>query len=177
MPLPIDGDEEGRRTLKLVESGNANAIEVLGQCYSVGRWGMPLDLMKANELYLKAGERGCAGGYFNLGRSYLYGHGVDDDWKKARYYFEMGAMNGNIEARHMLGIIEETVGNNNRAIKHFIIAARAGLEESLEEVKTRYMEGLVTKDEYANTLRMYQKRQDETKSDARDRVVELGLTT
>ena len=54
-------------------------------------------------------------------------------------------------------------------MKHLIIAARAGYKESLDQVKTRYIEGLVTKDEYANTLRMYQKRQDEMKSDARDK--------
>jgi len=169
MPLPVDNDEEGRRTLKLDESGNAYALVVLGECYSDGRWGMPQDRTKAIELFRKAIELGCDGGFYSLGRSYALGYGVDEDMKKGVHYLEQAAMNGHIEARHMLGIIEETVGNDNRASLHFIIAARAGYKDSLDQVKTRYIEGLVTKDEYANTLRMYQKRQDEMKSDARDK--------
>ena len=54
-------------------------------------------------------------------------------------------------------------------MKHFILAARAGDKDSLDVVKKRFMEGFVTKDEYANTLRAYQSRQDEMKSDERDK--------
>ena len=54
-------------------------------------------------------------------------------------------------------------------MKHFQIAARAGYQPSLDLVKEGYMAGHVTKDQYANTLREYQKSQDETKSDARDK--------
>ena len=176
MPVPIDGDEEGRRTVKLVQSGNVNAINVLGQCYSDGSWGMPLDFTKANELYLKAGDHGCAGGHYNLSVSYLHGYGVDQDIKKAKHYFELAAINGYKEARQALGIIEESVGSDKRATRHFIIGARAGHEKSLDEVKARYLEGLVAKEEYANTLREYQKRQDEMKSDARDKAAESNIS-
>ena len=168
MPVPIDNYEEGRRTLKLVESGNGKAISVLGQCYSDGSWGMPLNFTKANELYLKAGKLGCGGGHYNLGVSYLYGRGVDEDRKKAKYYFELAAINGYKEARQALVVLENDAGNYDRASKHSIIAARAGYKDSLEKVKTMYMKGLVSKDEYADTLRMYKKRQDEMKSDARE---------
>ena len=34
---------------------------------------VPQDWSKANELYLKAGELGCADAYFNLGNSYQWG--------------------------------------------------------------------------------------------------------
>ena len=38
------------------------------------------------------------------------------------------------------------------------------------------MEGMITKDEYENTLRLYQARQDEMKSDARDKArVSTGI--
>ena len=53
--------------------------------------------------------------------------------------------------------------------KHFIIAANAGYKKSLDKVKGGYMKGCVTKDEYANTLRAYQSREDEMKSDERDK--------
>ena len=38
-----------------------------------------------------------------------------------------------------------------------------------DKVKEGFMDGMVTKDEYANTLRAYQSRQDEMKSDDRDK--------
>ena len=47
------------------------------------------DWAKANELWLKAGELGCAEAYFNLGNTYDNGRGVDVDEEKAHYYFEL----------------------------------------------------------------------------------------
>ena len=43
-----------------------------------------------------------------------------------------------------------------------------------DAVKDGFMKGYVTKDEYANTLRAYQKIQDEMKSDQRDKAEEEG---
>ena len=91
------------------------------------------------------------------------------DKKKAKYYYELAAMNGHVKARHNLGIVEGTAGNYRRAMKHFILAAKAGFKKSLDCVKQGYMKGDVTKDEYANTLRAYQQQHDEMKSDDRDR--------
>ena len=54
-------------------------------------------------------------------------------------------------------------------MKHFILSARAGDKQSLDYVKDGFMDGIVTKDEYANTLRAHQERHDEMKSDGRDR--------
>ena len=164
---PAKSDEENvKRVNKLMEKGNADAFNQLGGYYGQGIMGMPQDWAKANELYLKAGELGCAGAYFNLGNSYSVGRGVEIDMKKAMHYFELAAIKGNVQARNNLGA---QAGNNHRATKHFIIAAKAGFKLSLENVKRGFMHGYVTKDEYANALREYQKSQDEMKSDARDK--------
>ena len=124
-------------------------------------------------MFLKAGELGCATGYFNLGTNYDNGRGVEIDKKKAMYYYELAAMNGHVMARHNLGMTEGRAGNIQRAMKHLIIAARAGDKLSLDAVKKGYMYGSVTKEEYANTLRGYQQSQDEMKSEARDRAAEI----
>ena len=58
-------------------------------------------------------------------------------------------------------------------MKHFILAARVGYGVALDNVKKGFMNGFVTKDDYANTLRAYQKRQDDIKSDARDKAKEF----
>ena len=103
--------------------------------YNNGRRGMSQDYHKANELYLKVGELGCADAYFNLGNSYALGRGVEVDVKKAKHYHELAAIKGNVNARHNLGSFEYEAGNIQRAKKHMIIAARAGEKDSLDCIK------------------------------------------
>ena len=105
---------------------------------------MPQDLAKANEFYLKAGELGCAEAY---PRSYYDGRAVEVDKKKAKYYYELAAINGDIKARHNLGCMEGTAGNYHRAFKHLILAAKAGDKDSLDKVKEGFTEGFVTKED------------------------------
>ena len=152
----------------LMEKGNAMAFFESGCYYARGTNGMRQDWVKANELWLKAGELGCAQAYFNLGSSYYHGMGVEIDKKKAEHYWEPAAMNGDVYARHNLGALEGKAGNHERAMKHFMVAARAGDNKSLDKVKQGFMRGFVTKDEYGNALRAYQERQDEMKSDTRE---------
>ena len=157
------------RLKKLMNKGNANAFNYFGNWYDDGEMGLPLDHQKACELYLKAGELGSVEGYCNLGCAYRDGRGLARDVNKAKYYWELAAMGGDIHARYNLGNTEGRAGNIQRAYQHFIIAAKAGDKESLDNVKVGYMEGYITKEHYANTLRAYQKSQDEMKSDARDK--------
>ena len=170
-PVANSDKEMVKRYEKLMDKGNAYAINQLAGCYKDGTMGMPQNRAKANELYLKAGELGCAEAYFNLGYSYNYGEGVEIDTKKAMHYWELAAMNGSVNARHNLGYAEGQAGNHERAKKHFILAAKAGDKLSLDAVKEEFMDGIVTKDEYANTLRAYHERQLEMKSDTRDKAL------
>ena len=176
-PRPTSEEDEVNRLKKLVDAGNADACYHLAGYYEDGHHllDMPQDYETANKLHLRAGELGCSMAYFNLGNSYHAGEGVTVDKKKAKHYWELAAMNGNVAARHNLGCGEMMAGNHERAYKHFILAARSGDEESLNNVKNGFMEGIITKDEYANTLRAYQKIQDEMKSDMRDKAVALGV--
>jgi hypothetical protein len=164
---------EAERLNKLVESSNAGACNQLAVLYSNeefgGQMGVPQDYVRANELYLRAGELGCAVAYFNVGNSYRLGRGVDINMKKAREYYELAAMGGCASARHILACFEGQVGNEQRAYKHIIIAAKSGHDSSLNKVKEGFVEGLIAKDEYAQTLRDYQKRKDEMKSEMRDK--------
>ena len=162
-------EEEVRRNNLLMEKGNADAFNQLAGYYFEGCYGLPRDMAKANELWLKAGELGCASAYFNLGNAYDNGRGVEVDEEKAKHYYKLAAMNGSVNARHNLGCVEEDAGNPQRACKHFVLAARAGYKQSLDAVKEGYKDGDVTKDEYANTLRAYQKSQYEMKSEMRDK--------
>ena len=168
-PPAISPDEEVGRVKKLMEKGNTYAFNQLASYYADGTYGMPQDWEKANELYRKAGELGYAGAYFNLGNSYFAGRGVEIDKKKAKHYYELAAMKGDVDARAKLGVIEYQSGNHHRAFKHLLISARAGDKLSLDTIKEGYMAGHVTKEDYSKTLREYQKSQDEMKSDMRDK--------
>ena len=83
-PNPTSEEDEVKRTKKLVEAKNAHAIFVLGGWHDHGDV-VPQDHRMANELYLRAGELGCADAYCNLGNSYLIGEGVEVDMKKAKH--------------------------------------------------------------------------------------------
>ena len=168
-PVATSEEEDIKRTKKLLKASSAQASFILGGYYEDGEMGFPQDISKANELYLKAGELGCHEAYYNLGILYDHGRGVEVDKKKAKHFYELAAMNGNVNARHNLGCAEVDACNFHRACKHFILAARAGHKKSLDAVKEGFMDGIVKKDEYANTMRAYQQRHDEMKSDMRDK--------
>ena len=100
--------------------------------------------------------------------------GVVANKKKAKHYWELAAMNGSLSARCNLGLLEEGAGNHQRALKHFIISAWVGDNESLDKVKQGFRSGFVTKDEYAGTLRAYHESQTEMKSEARDKAAAVA---
>ena len=173
-PPPRSDDDIVKRLKKLMDKGDGEAFNTLGLAFQRGEYGLAQDHQKANELYLKAGELGCSSAYYNLGNSYRLGRGVERVMKKAGYYFELAAMMGSVMARHNLGGNEYEAGNLQKAMKHCMIAAKAGEEDSLNIVKKGFMAGLVTKDEYADTLRSHHERQNEMRSDEREEAEEAA---
>ena len=172
-PPHSSDEEEIERLAKLMDNDNAVAFVVQGVYYADGTCGLQQDMVKANELWRKAGELGCAEAYSRLGYSFSNGMGVEVDKKKAVHYYELAAIKGDVLARHNLGCMEGQAGNSHRLMKHLMLAARSGYTPSLDGVTKGFTRaGYVTKEEYANTLREYQKRMDEMKSDTRDTAAE-----
>ena len=93
---------------------------------------------------------------------------MERDLKKATYYSELAAMGGEVMARHNLGTDEAYAGNMNRAMKHFMIAAGAGYDDSLKAIRECFMSGIATKDDFEKALRAHKEAADEMKSDQRD---------
>jgi len=170
-PRASSGEEIIKRFKELMDKSNGDSFNALGSLYRRGYCGLAQDYRKANELYLKAGELGCANAYYNLGINYENGDGVEIDTNKTQHYWELAAMKGDVLARYNLGHMEHRAGNHQRAMKHFILAANAGFKLSLDIVMAWYKQGFVTKEEYASTLRLYHERQKEMKSDERDKAV------
>ena len=95
---------------------------------------------------------------------YQYGMVVNEDQKKQVYHLEEAAIGGHCGARHKLGSLERENGTYERAVKHYIIAAKMGDNDSLEMLKNMYREGLVSKENLASALRGHQTAVDATKS-------------
>ena len=126
-------------------------------------------IMKASELFIRAGDLGSVKAYCCVGAAYENGNGVEIDTKKADHYYKLAAIGGNIYARHNLGAVEEDAGNINRALKHYMISAGGGHKQSVTNIRQLYTNGHATKDNYAKALQAYQKYLDEIKSKQRDK--------
>ena len=170
-PNPRTDKENIDRLNRCVERDNAYSMLQLGDHYSKGSKGLQKDLTKAMDLFLEAGKLGCAAAYDRVGHLYRDGECVEKDMKKAKYYYELGAIGGSISARHNLACFDFLKRNFSRAYKHYLISAKAGYEPSLKAVKSGYIKGHVSKDAFAETLRAYQKQHDETKSATREKAV------
>ena len=147
----------------------AGAFHVMGGFYMKGEKGFPRDLAKAREMFLKAGELGCSDAYGALADSYKVINAEEEDvLEKRRHYFELAAIRDCIPARHSLGCLDLEAGDYQRAYKHFVICAKAGLEISLTAIRKGYAEGYIAKDEYSEILRAYQEKNEDMKSEMRD---------
>ena len=87
--------------------------------------------------------------------------------KRTLHYYEIAAKGGHDQARANLGVLNWNLDNTEVAIKHYMIAAAQGNDHALNGIKEGYMEGNVTKDDFAKALRDHKSAQDEMKSDQR----------
>uniref|UniRef100_A0A7S2P3K3 Uncharacterized protein n=1 Tax=Skeletonema marinoi TaxID=267567 RepID=A0A7S2P3K3_9STRA len=130
------------------------------------------DYSGAFEYWIKAAGLGEVGAHFELSCLYRDGQGVEKDRKKQMYHLEEAAIGGDPVARNNLGCVlgrsfwdADSMG---RAVKHFIIAANLGDDESIQQLKKCYKYGDVSKDDFAAALRAHQAAVDATKSPQRE---------
>lgn len=159
-------EEENVLFNKRVEANDPAALRQMGTTY-----GAQGNFEKTIECLTKAAKLGHdAEAHYQLGM--MYGGRLHmskgKDKKKERYHLEEAAIAGHPEARMQLGIVEVENRRMERAVKHFIIAASSGENESMKMVKQGYAAGIVTKEEFAAALRSHQAALDATKSPQRD---------
>ncbi len=126
------------------------------------------NLVSAFECYTKAAELGNAYAHFRLARMYNKGHGVEKDLGKEIYHTEEAAIGGHPDARFNLGAHEWNKYNPERAVKHWIIAANHGHDNSIKKLMDAFKLGFVEKDVLAAALRAHQAAVDATKSPQRE---------
>ena len=128
------------------------------------------DYQRAFEYYAKAAALGDAHAHWRVALLYHEGKGVEKDMGREMYHTEEAAIGGHPDARYNLGVDEMNKGNFERAVKHYIIAAKQGEEDSTKMLMKLYKKGYVGKEDLAATLRAHQAYLDAAKSPQRDAV-------
>ncbi len=166
-PMSSSDEEYKKRMMKRIKANDSAAMIEMGvKLYHEG------DYDGALEYYTKAAELGDADAYCQLGFMYYEGDGVEEDEVKAVYHLEKASIGGHPHARHNLGCIEWGNGNMKRSVKHLIIAANLGCDESMKALWRHYSEGNITKEDLEATLRTHQAAINATKSPEREKVEE-----
>jgi hypothetical protein len=148
--------------MKRVEANDpVAALEMGVRNYSEG------DYDGAFKYYTKATELGNILAHHNLSLMYRRGECVEKDEKKELHHLEQAAIGGNPIARYNLGCYESERLMYERAVKHWIIAANLGDDDSMKMVKEGFQRGLVSKDDFAAALRAHHAAVDATKSPQR----------
>ncbi|EJK48939.1 hypothetical protein THAOC_32222 [Thalassiosira oceanica] len=173
-PLPGDDADALAMVQARVAKKDPEAINFLGEKYCEGDFGLEKDRRKAVELWTEAAELGSIEAIFNLGVAYYYGDGVQEDNAKGIEFWSKAAMQGHVVSRHSLGNHEGRKGNYDRALRHYLVSAKMGYEESVEMIKMMFMDGIATKEHYAEALRGHQDAVEEMKSHDRDEAKRLG---
>ena len=160
----LSEEEELTRCKERMNAGHAETFYYMGNIMYHEKG----DIDKALEMWNLGANLGHAASHHSIADVYLHEYGgKKKDDKKAQYHLEHAAIGGHEMARHSLGINEFNAGNMDRAMKHFMMAARTGYDEPLKLLKDGYSWGIVSKDEYASTLRAHKASQDEMKSNGR----------
>ena len=163
-PMSSSDEEAIKRIMKRIKANDPAALSQMGASrYHEGDYDGSL------EYWMKAAELGDVDAHYRLGCMYGNGEGVEKDEEKAVYHSETAAIGGHPMARHNLAVNEEKKGNNERSVKHFIIAANLGYEKSMKALWRHYSLGYITKEDLDATLRTHHAAIDATKSKQRDR--------
>jgi tetratricopeptide (TPR) repeat protein len=173
-PAPESGDTEDfhhKRVVERIKKNDPVAMTEMGKLHYLKE-----EYAKSLELWTKAAELEDVDAHFRLATLYYYGKGVEKDENKAVYHSEQAAICGHPDARYLLACYEEIKGRSERAAKHLIISANLGCDLSLKYIKTLFVAGVVSKDEYAAALRGYQTALNETKSAEREEGEEFYAT-
>ena len=162
-PLPTTDEEVNQNYMERIKANDPVAFFNMGSnCYRDG------DHEGAIPHWTKAAALGDMEAHFQLSLLYYEGKGFEKNMKKAVYHSEEAAIGGHPSGRHMLGCYEYENGRFDRAVKHWIIAAKQGLDLALETVKEDFTKGLVSKEDYEAALHGHQTAVDAKKSQQRD---------
>ena len=132
-------DETFRRLEARALKNDHIALYSLGFYFMEGEDGVVKDDLKALDYYIRAVELASAAACISIGNIYDEGDGVAVDKERAALFDRVGALRGDVCARHNIGALEyNNFGNYEIAIRHWKISAEAGYQNSLNALKEIY---------------------------------------
>ena len=162
-PVTADDEQYSIRQMERIKASDPAAICGMGgECHYKG------DYEGEFEYLTKAAELGDLNAHYHLELMHGKGEGAEKDDGRAMYHWEKAAIGGHPFARYYLACYEERNGNVERAVKHFIIAANLGDENSMKALWVEFKDGNITKEDLEATLRSHQAALDAMKSAQRD---------
>ena len=152
------------------------AFGLMGVVYRKGECGTAKDELKALDCYIRAVELGGSEACVCIGKRYFEGNGVAIDKERSTLFLRIGALRGDIIARHNIGCDEYKSGNHEIGIRHWKIAAEGGSQPSLNALKDIYNAGgktpgkeFISKEYLESTYRACHEAQMEVKSEEREK--------
>ena len=162
-PSPSTVEACDKMIMKRIEANDPVAMSRNGiELCKKGEYGIVF------EHFTTAAGLGDVEAQFQLAGLYQFGRGVEKDKQKEIHHLEQAAIGGHPDARFNLGCEEEGSGNIERAVKHWIISANLGYDDSIKALMDLFQEGKVSKDDLAAALRAHQAAVDATKSPQRE---------
>ena len=162
-PAPKTYEEADKRRMARVEANDPVALRFEGiDQYKKG------DYIRAFEFFTKAAELGDAEAHYKLAMLYH----VEKDEGKFVHHLQEAAIGGHPFASCALGVYECYKNKNERAVKHWIISATLGLDQSIKALMQAFKKGFVEKEVLAAALRAHKAAVDAIKSPQRDQAEE-----
>ena len=168
--VPKTEEEFNKQWTKRIEANDPVAMQEMGtKRHKEG------DYKAAIEYFTGAAASGDAEAHFQLSLLYQNGQGVEKDKKKELHHLTEAAIAGHPTARYNLGCLEGMNGKADRGVKHYIIAAKLGHDDSLASLTKACKVGFVSKKDYAAALRGHQAAIEATKSPQREVAAEYAM--
>ena len=162
MPTPDSREEGEKRNMKRAKANDPAAL-----CHEGVKNYIKGHYSRSFEYWSKAAELGDAEAHFKLSMLYQTGEGVEKDIGKQIHHLEEAAIGGNPIARFHLGGHELKNGSAERTVKHWIIAATLGDNDSIKALMDMFKGGFLGKEDLAAALRAHKAAVDATKSPQR----------
>ncbi|EJK53184.1 hypothetical protein THAOC_27435 [Thalassiosira oceanica] len=181
---PIAKEREGlAMVIKWAAVLDPVAVCFLGSLHTCGGYGLEKDPKHAIELCQKATDLGAKDAHFILGDAYRkkwetcsteVGSDCDTCRDKSFQHYEKAATEGHIFARFKLGVLEYKEGHRDLALQHFLISAKMGHKQSMNNVKRLLTEGISTEADCAEAQQDYEAAVEEMSSTSREEAKKMG---
>ena len=177
-PVPTPGLDTLRQVQTRCLKNDHEALTAMGGCHRNGACELPKDDLKALDCWIRAVELGSPESCLNIGNIYYKegNGGLAVDKERAALFYRVGALRGDIVARHNIGKSEYDSGNHEIGIRHWKVAAEAGSQPSLNALKSIYNANgkelgkeFISKECMDSICRVCHDAQEEVKSEEREK--------